>query len=188
MSVGTQRQVSAFVVNGYKGDLASVQTPVNLTARSMIAKGLVNIGQFVFRVNANQAQSVKAGSSGLVAGFTLRNQGSAQSSYEAGVIGYTMIAEDGKTLSVAQAGDFFAVITGVDALGVADHIPTYGEQLWAKDVDGSVASAPSSIATVTGYTKVSGMYVNQVNLITTGAEVISVFSTFGVISGFLQVI
>lgn len=158
---GFQKQVNLNVYQGYPGDLASDRCAVILGANGKFASGDVNVGYGCFlTTNGNQVASdtTTAGTS-VVAGFVLRNWGAAPMTWVQSDVGYGMTVPDGKQATVAFAGDFYSVVTGVNGSGAANHVPTVGENIWVKTTDGSLASAPASVTTVTGYVQAAGWYI-----------------------------
>ena len=78
-----------------------------------------------------------------------------------------MSIDDGRQVMPITGGqNILAVITGVDTDGLADHVPLIGEQLYVSETDGSLACAPLSVATVTGYVKATGWTVSKTGLLT----------------------
>ncbi len=189
-TVGFQREVSAFVNNGYPGDISSAQTAVNLYAKGGFAKGTLIVGNACFVVLAgsqgNQFSAVRAdaGVTAPIAGFVARNQALSPWSWADTNQGYSMNIDDGKQVMPVTGGqNLLAVITGVDEDGLADHVPLIGEQLYVSELDGSLASAPLSVTTVTGYVKATGWTVSKTGLITPAT--VGANQTFGAFSGLL---
>ena len=177
---GTQKQVTLNVYAAYPGDVGSNRTGVILGANGKFALGDVTVGYGCFLAgNGNQvASTAAAAGTNIVAGFVLRNQGNAPMNWVQSAVGFGMVVPDGKGVTVAFAGDFVSVITGVSAAGVANHVPTLGENIWISTTDGSIASAPVATATVTGYVQASGWYVSLLGLSTP--------ATVGVNQAFVQ--
>jgi len=173
MSVGFQKSVSAFVDNGYPGDISSAQTAVNLYAKGGFAKGTLVVGNACFLVLAggqgNQFSAVRAdaGATAPIAGFVSRNQALAPWSWANTAQGYSMNIEDGRQVMPITGGqNILAVIAGIDEDGLADHVPLIGEQLYVKEIDGSLACAPVSVTAATGYVKATGWTVSKTGLLT----------------------
>lgn len=166
---GFQKQVNLQVFEGYPGDLASSRTVLTAASRGLFAKGAVIIGNAAFLcVSGNQmaSNSTDAGST-YVAGFVLRNVASAPMPWADTAVGYSMLVPDGKQGTAAYGGDFLGIITGVQTNGTANHVPVLGEPVWVKLTDGSLASAPSSVTTVTGYVlNPHGWVVTEVGIYT----------------------
>lgn len=182
---GFQKSVDLNVYNAYPGDLASDKTAVTLAGNGYIALGDVTIGACCFlNASGNQVatNSSNAGTTAL-AGFVLRNQGLAPMGWSDSQAGYGFVAPDGTQVSVAIGGDFYAVITGVQADGAANHVPLVGELIWINTTTGALASAPSSVTTVTGYIQASGWKVSKVGLLTPAT--VSTNQSFCVFSGLL---
>lgn len=173
MSVGFQKSVSAFVDNGYPGDISSAQTAVNLYAKGGFAKGTLTVGNACFVVSAggkgNQfaASRTAAGSTAPIAGFVARNQALAPWSWADTSQGYSMSVEDGRQVMPITGGqNILAVITGVDANGVADHVPLIGDNLYVSEKDGSLACSNVPLTKDAGYVKATGWTVSKTGLLT----------------------
>lgn len=150
---GFQRTVTSIPDSAVAGDILSAKTQVQLNATNVFALGDVIVGHACFYANSgNQVCSSAStiGATQLVAGFVVRNMGLAPMGWVDSAIGYSLIVPDGKQPTVAQGGDFAGLITGVNASGVANHVPVLGEAVYVALTDGSLASAPVG-TTVTGY-------------------------------------
>lgn len=163
---GFQKKVYLNVFNGYPGDLASNVTQDTDGAQGYFSLGDVIVGNCCFIANnGNQVASSSSvsGATQVIAGFVLRNQGLAPMTWTDSNKGYGMLVPDGKQATVANNGSFLGIITGVDDTGVADHVPVIGESIWVKLLDGSLASAPKNITSVTGYVQALGWNVKLIN-------------------------
>jgi len=183
--VGFQKQVDLNVYNAYPGDFASNRTAVVLGANGLIALKDVVVGAGCFySTSGNQVatDSADAGTTSL-AGFVIRNQGLAPMGWSDSQAGYGFIVPDGTQVSVAVAGDFYSVITGVQADGTANHVPTIGELIWVNTTTGAIASAPINVTTVTGYVQATGWKVTNIGLLTPAT--VGTNQSFAIFSGAL---
>lgn len=193
---GTQRQVNLSMIQGYPGDLASNRTITQNGAIGLIALPDttvptapidVFVGKFGFACSSGNQVCSNATIAGLVnpmvAGFVLRNYGSAPMTWVQSAVGFGMSVPDGKIATVAFLGDFISVVTGVDTTGTANHVPVIGDILWANNIDGSVASTSASVTLVTGYTLAPGLRITQVGLIVSFTP--GVNQTAAIFSGYL---
>lgn len=182
---GFQKQVNLQVYQGYPGDLLSDRTPVTLAANGLFALGDVAVAAGCFySTNGNQVatDSGDAGTTAL-AGFVLRNQGLAPMGWSDSQIGYGFIVPDGTQATVAVGGDIAMIILGVDTSGSATHVPTVGEYIWVNTTTGAIASAATSVATVTGYVRAGTFKITGVGYLTPAT--VGANQTFGKISGTL---
>lgn len=179
--VGFQKNVSLNVNAGLPGDLGSARTMVTLAANGLFALGDVIVGNAGFYApSGNQVVSASADGTTAVAGFVLRNSGLAPMGWTDSQKGYGFIVPDGTQASLGINGDFLAIITGIDANGAANHVPFIGEKIWVKLLDGSIACAPSSVATATGYVATNWI-VTKVGLLTQAT--VGTNQSFGQFSG-----
>ncbi len=181
---GFQKTGSLQVNTILPGDIVGGRTAVTLGAESVFALGDLPIGGGAFiTANGNQAAvSTSAAGTSVVAGIVLRNQGLSPLSWADSQAGYGFTAPDGSQVSLFIGGKVGALITGVDTSGSATHTPTIGENIWINTTTGAIASAATSVATVTGYIRAVGLAVNQVGMynatVTIGSD-----QTLGIIAG-----
>lgn len=182
LNPGFQQAATATVRAGFPGDLASAKTAINIAAEGLFALGDLIVGNGAFYApGGNQVVTDSANGTTAFAGIVLRNAGLAPMSWADSQIGYGFIVPDGTQATVANGGDFKAIITGVNASGVADHVPLVGENIWVNLTTGAWAAAPISATSVTGYTRAGTFKVTRVGLLTSAT--VGVNQTFGVISG-----
>lgn len=165
---GFQQSVGLTVNQALPGDLLSDRTAVTLAANGLFAKGDLPIGGGAFyATNGNQVANSTAGAgTSLFAGINLRNTGLSPMAWSDSQLGYGFVTPDGTQATIATRGDIAVLLTGVNGSGVADHVPVVGDVVWISTTDGTLASAPSSATTVTGYVITGGFVVTQVGLIT----------------------
>lgn len=182
---GFQKSAYLKVQQGLPGDLGSGRTVVNLAANGYFALGPVTVGVGCFLATSGTQVCTASSDAGTTtsAGIVLRNQGLAQMSWSDSQQGYGFTVPDGGQPSVANGGDILVILTGVDTSGAANHTPVVGDVVWQKLTDGTLASAPSSVSTVTGYIRLGTFRVTLVGLLTSAT--VSTNQTFGQISGTL---
>jgi hypothetical protein len=176
MNAGFQQTVSPKMLAGYPGDIASAITAIDVFAKgyAVSALGDLTVGSFCFvsavSNNTVAANSTDAGST-LIAGFVSKNTAQSYMNYTDSQIGYSnKIPAGTPAAQINQAGAFITLAKGVDATGTGDHVPALGDTVWVSLADGSVATAPASVTSVTGYVKAgfavykSGLYNTFVSL------------------------
>jgi hypothetical protein len=158
---GFQQNATGKVSNYFPGDIIGGQTTATLGAEGYFAKDDCIIGNALFRASDEQSVASNATLAGtqIIAGINARNTGGSYMPWDASLQGYSYVTPAGSQPTAWIGGKIGALVTGVDATGAANHVSVIGEQIWVKLTDGSLASAPISIADVTGYVKADGLKI-----------------------------
>lgn len=182
---GFQKTVDPVVFTAYPGDPASDKTFAQLNADGYFALGDLSIGLGAFLApSGNQVATVSAtAGTTAFAGIVTRNAGLAPMGWNDSQAGYGFVVPNGTQGSVAVAGDYFAVLTGVDGTGTPNHVPVVGDFVWCSLTNGTFATAPSTVTAVTGYVRCGSSIVTKVGAFTVPGVTIGTNQTFGVISG-----
>ena len=190
LTVGTQQTGLYQSIAGYPGDLADGQTIATLGAKSYQcyadAQGNgVIVGNGAFLLPTGQvADNNTDGSTNKVVGIVARNTNEATMDWDDSFYGYSTQVADGKSATIINNGAVYVKGTGLNAAGVADHVPAIGDLVYAKNTDGSIGTAPAGV-TPTGYTLISGYSVRQ-NTNIYSAQPIVANQTLVIIDGRVQ--